>query len=96
MKFDISYVVQTTNNDVWHTEDDELNFDNSPIEASSENEALIRFKEIIAELMNCNCLEVEAGGDSLSVYEPSDHDFIGLYHSFRAIRLYALVDCQEN
>ena len=57
MKFDVSYVVQTTNTEMWYTEDDELNFDNSPIEASSENEALIRFTEIITELMNCKLIK---------------------------------------
>ncbi len=52
MKFDISYVVYSTHKNVWYTEDSDLNFDGSPIEAQSEDEALIHFKEIITELMN--------------------------------------------
>ena len=92
MKFDVSYVVCTTNNTIWYTEDNDLNFDNSPIEACSEAEALIRFKEIITELMNCNCLGVEVGEKYLSVYEPCDRELIERYHSFRVSRLYKLIN----
>lgn len=92
MKFDISYVVYTTQKIVWYTEDSELNFDGSPIEALSEDEALIHFKEIITELMNCNGLDVENVGQSISVFEPSGHDFIERYEEFKVSRIYTLLD----
>ena len=47
MKFDVSYSVYTTNALVWYTEDKELNFNGAPIEADTESEALIRFKEMV-------------------------------------------------
>ena len=92
MKFDISYVVYSTHKTVWYTEDRELNFDGLPIDAQSEEEALIHFQEIITELMNCNCLDVENDGQSISVFEPSDHDFIERYEEFKVGRIYTLLD----
>ena len=92
MKFDISYVVYNTHETVWYTEDRELNFDGLPIDAQSEDEALIRFQEIITELMNCNCLDVENDGHSITVFEPSDHDFIERYEKFKVSRIYTLLD----
>jgi hypothetical protein len=77
---------------VWYTEDRELNFDGLPIDAQSEDEALIHFQEIITELMNCNCLDVENDGQSISVFEPSDHDFIERYEEFKVGRIYTLLD----
>ena len=36
---------------------------------------LKKLRDFIAELMRCNCLEVEETEDGLMVFEPSDHEF---------------------
>ena len=76
MKWDVSFFRETTGQQAWYSEDPELNFYGSLIEASSSAEAIERVKSDIAELMLGNCLIAEAGDDDLSVFEPSDHEFV--------------------
>ena len=92
MKWDVSFFRETTGQQTWYSEDPELNFYGSLIEASSSAEAIERVKSDIAELMLGNCLIAEAGDDDLSVFEPSDHEFVERYYHFCARRSYALLD----
>lgn len=92
MKWDIAYTRQSTGEATMYSHDNELNFDNSLIDAPSQAEAIRKVKEDITELMQCNCLEVKAENDKLTVFEPSDHEFIECYYNFSATRVYTLLD----
>lgn len=92
MKWDVSYTRKSTGETIYYSQDNELNFDNSFVNATSQSEAIIKVKEDITELMQCNCLEVEAKCDELTVVEPSDHEFIECYSNFSATKVYTLLD----
>ena len=94
MKYDVLYDMHSTQQKIWFTEDDELNYDRSHIEANSESEALLLFKETITELMNCNCLDVEENELDITVYEPIEHDFIERYSVLEVVKMYQLVNSQ--
>ena len=96
MKWDVLYIRETTGIEIKYSEDYELNYDGSFIEAGSADEALLCIKYHIAELMNCNALEVQVGSDEISVFEPSDHEFIERYFGFSLIRMYTLLDENGN
>lgn len=87
MKWDVSYMRETTKETVWYSEDWELNCRGSFVETEPESDAILAVRENITELMCCNCLEVEDGTAGLSVFEPSDHDFIERYFDFSARRV---------
>ena len=92
MKWDVSYTRKTTGETVFYSQDNELNSTTELVDAASPTQAINKVKQNISELMFCNCLDVEAENDKLSVYEPSDHEFIECYYNFDAIRVYILLD----
>lgn len=85
MKWDVSYRKATTDEMFYYSNDTELNYDGSFVESTSKIDAINKVKSNIAELMRCNCLEVEESEDSLTVFEPSDHEFIESYTNFNAV-----------
>ena len=82
MRQDVLYIRKTTQEPCWYSKDTELNYDGSFIEAVYAEEAESLARDFIAELMRCNCLEVEETEDGLMVFEPSDHEFIEGYVDF--------------
>ena len=84
MRWDVLYTRKTTQEPCWYSKDTELNYDGAFIEAVSAEEAKLLVRGYIAELMRCNCLEVEETEDGLLVFEPSDHEFIEGYVDFSA------------
>lgn len=82
MRWDVLYTRKTTQEACWYSKDAELNYDGSFIEAASAAEAEVLVRGYIAELMRCNCLEVEESEAGLMVYDPSDHEFIEGYVDF--------------
>lgn len=92
MRWDVSYTRETTKETVWYSEDWELNSNGSFVETESESDAITAVRGNIEELMLCNCLAVEEDNDGLSVFEPSDHDFIERCFDFSARRVYQLLN----
>ena len=85
MKYDVSYIRKTTNETVFYSKDNELNYDSSFVEALTEIEAINKVKCDIAELMRCNCLDVVENEEGLTIFEPSDREFIEGYINFNAV-----------
>ena len=86
MKWDVVFNRATTGVVNKYSADDELNVMAKYIDANSESEALDKFIDDITELMNCNCLDVVVEGDSISVFEPSDLEFIEKYSVIQIIQ----------
>lgn len=92
MKWDISYTRKTTGETMFYSQDNELNNIGTLVEASSEKKALNMVKSDITELMQCNCLGVNVEDDKITVYDPSECEFIECYYNFSAVRVYFLLD----
>ena len=87
MKYDVSYIRKTTNETVFYSKDNELNYDSSFVEALTEIEAINKVKCDIAELMRCNCLDVVENEEGLTILEPSDREFVEGYINFNAVQV---------
>lgn len=94
MKWDVSYTRKTTGETVFYSQDDELNALHGFVEAPTKETAIICVKNDISELMLCNCLAVEDTDDGISVFEPTDHDFIEHFLDFSAVKIYELLDAK--
>ncbi len=92
MKWDVSYIRETTKETVWYSEDNELNYDRSFVDAVSKEDAIMLVRGYITELMLCNALGVEEENNSISVFEASDHEYIERYYDFSAQKVYTLLD----
>ena len=92
MRWDVSYTRETTKEPCWYSEDNELNYDGSFIEAESAQEAESLVRSHISELMRCNALGVNEGENEVFVFEASDNEFIERYFDFSAQRVYELLN----
>ena len=92
MKWDVSFIRETTKETIWYSEDTELNHACSFVDADSKEEAILLAKEYISELMNCNALCVENRINEIVVFESNEHKIVERYFNFSAQRVYALLN----